>query len=108
MSTEQKSKSIITFKRPSSLPKFSPTEIQIKNYISDNRFKIYLDGLKISNSDLTKYSFTDFVYYSESDSENSTYNILLWTNKFYEKNNKEHMSKKYSEIIINGNYHVGL
>ncbi len=109
MSATQKSNSFITFKKPNPISKNQPTQIQMNHCINNTGFEVYVDGKKILNEELGMYSYNDFAdFYEYQSQENGTTKIYLKTNKFFELQNAEHMSKKYSEMIINGIYHVGI
>ncbi len=87
--------------------KKSPSPEQLKSWTDSKKYGVWLDGRRISNSELTKYKSSDFGLYFLSKLEknavnygNHFYQVSLMTQKYYEKSYQttKLQGKKY--III--------
>jgi bla regulator protein blaR1 len=78
-----------------------PTEEQVKQWQNKSIYGVWIDGRRIKNDDLKKYSNTDFTYYSTSKLEKNAinygkhfYQIDIMTHSYYKDFCKKMLNAK--------------
>lgn len=64
MNTEQQAKQSIGFKQRQLLPRIEPTSAQFESWKEAGKYGIRINGWRKKNSELDKYSHTDFAHFS--------------------------------------------
>ena len=103
MSKEQQENEEVHFvKAPPPYPKSIPTAEQLNKWAKNKSYGIWVDGHRIVNNQLLKYSAADFsnfdaskLYGAAIGKDGHTVQLDLMTNKYYENYLKESKKEKY-------------
>jgi len=83
------------------LTKKSPTNTQLQTWMDEKMYGVWLNGVRIANSDLTKYQPTDLAWFMQSRLEKNAknygkhyYQVNLMTNESYERYLKDWKLRK--------------
>ncbi|WP_439481036.1 M56 family metallopeptidase [Cyclobacterium plantarum] len=105
MSKEQQEKQLVVFRlAPGPLPKSTPSQDQIESWKDPDMFGVWIDGKRISNTELNNYSPSDFDQMFVSKLEKNAvnygkhfYQVNLMTTEYYESylKKKKESGNKY-------------
>jgi bla regulator protein blaR1 len=109
MNREQQSLQSVIFVQPfKPLNKAVPTEKQFSAFKNSRVYGVWLNGKKISNSELNNYTYKDFSYAFTSKlygvakkGKSYTHQVDMMTNSYYQ-NYHEKAMKRYNKALING------
>ena len=104
MSKEQQAKQIVIFMpAPAPLPRIVPTKKQIESWKNSKVYGLWIDNIRVNNSELTKYQNTDFSQVMVSKLGKNTvnygkhyYQVNLMTNKEYESYYKKSLEGSHT------------
>lgn len=107
MSKEQQEKQIVFFIHyPEPLPRNIPVKEQIESWKNAKIYGVWIDGKRVSNSELNHYQYTDFaVYFISKLGKNCVnygkhyYQVDLMTKKGYEEYYKNAIEEKNKYVI---------
>lgn len=108
MSPEQQMKQRVLFvKAPKPLGKQSPSEAQFESFKKANVYGVWIDGIKVTNSELNKYTAGDFdqVFISKlhgaaAKGKTYTHQVDLMTKSYYAAYVKEASKDKKAYLMV--------
>ena len=108
MSVEQQAKQKVAFiKPPQPLKKITPSDKEFKAWTNENVYGVWIDGKKVDNSILNKYSSADFeqvtvskLYGAAKQNKNYSYQVGLMTKDYYRKYSKQTLTRKENQMVF--------